>query len=118
MEHMLLEGYQKRLIHFSYLQRYFYIDNFTGMQAHGAKYPCGWCFGTAPFTTKAALRTLGDLRRYAAAFNSEDGGRGNLKKAMDYFNCIYEPLLDGPDESLIIDLCPVDELHLMLGELR
>ena len=93
-------------------------DYFTGMQSHGAKYPCGWCFGTAPFTIKAALRTLGDLKRYAAAFNSEDGGRGNLKKAMNYFNCIHEPLLDGPDESLIIDLCPVDELHLMLGGLR
>ena len=88
-----------------------------GMQSHSAKYPCGWCFGTAPFLEKADLRTLGDLRRLAAQFNSEQGGSGDKKNAKKFFNVIHEPLLDGADDELILDVCILDELHLLLGKL-
>ena len=94
---------------------YYYV---AGMQGHGAKYPCAWCFGTAPFKEKAKLRTLGDLRKLAEEFQSADGGKGDKKVAMDYFNVIKSPLLDGPDDALILDVLILDELHLMLGELR
>ena len=86
------------------------------MQSHSAKYPCAWCFGTAPFLDKAELRTLGHLRRLAKEFNSEDGGSGDKKYAKEFFNVINDPLLDGDDDTLILDVCILDELHLLLGK--
>ena len=58
------------------------------MQGHGAKYPCAWCYATAPFIEDAPLRTLGQLRKLQEQFNSEEGGRGDKKYAMEFFNVI------------------------------
>ena len=89
---------------------------FQGMQGHGAKFPCAWCFGTAPFKDKAKKRTLGDLKKLVNQFNEEAGG--DKKYAMDYYNCILPSLLDGDDDTLILDLCPIDELHVLLGKFK
>ena len=35
--------------------------------------------------------------------------------AKDFYNCIHEPLFDLPDDTHIMDIMPLPELHLMLG---
>ena len=90
--------------------------NFSGIGPHSSKYPCGWCFGTAPFKEKAALRTLGELKKFAAQFATEFDG--DKKYAKDCFNCLHTPALDGPDSTLILEVCPIDELHIILGKLK
>ena len=86
------------------------------MQSHGSKYPCAWCFGTAPFLEKAPLRTFGDLKRLADGFNSEDGGKGDKKNAQYFYNSIYRPAVDARDNERVLNVLLLDELHLILGK--
>ena len=86
------------------------------MGPHSSKFPCGWCFGKAPFLEKAELRTLGQLKKWAAEFAAEYGG--DKKFAKDCFNCLNPSLLEGPDNTLVLETCPVDELHILLGKFK
>ena len=38
-----------------------------------------------------------------------------LRRAQQFQNCVDMPLLEGPDTTLVLDLIPPQELHLMLG---
>ena len=42
-------------------------------------------------------------------------GEVEWKHAMNFENCVNEPLFDAPDDTCVIDLIPIPELHLMLG---
>ena len=86
------------------------------MQGHGAKYPCAWCYANAPFIEDAPLRTLGQLRKLQEQFNSEEGGRGDKKYAMEFFNVINMPIIDGDDDEYVLNVLLLDELHLLLGK--
>ena len=86
-----------------------------GMQNHAAKFPCAWCYGTHPFIGGAKLRKIGELKDLANQFNDPDGNNGNMKKAMDFFNVTKPPLLDGDDDTYVIDIMPLGELHVFMG---
>ena len=86
------------------------------MQSHGSKYPCAWCFGTAPFSQKAPLRTFGELKRLATDFKSEDGGKGDKKFAQLFFSTVNLPAIDAPDDEFVLNVLLLDELHLILGK--
>ena len=38
-----------------------------------------------------------------------------MASAKDFFNAVHPPLFHGPDDTLILDLIPIPELHVMLG---
>ena len=84
------------------------------MGPHSSKFPCGWCFGKAPFVEPAALRTLGELKKFYNQFSTEFDG--DKKYAKDCFNVLQPGLLEGSDDTLILEVCPVDELHVLIGE--
>ena len=82
----------------------------AGLQSHSSKYPCTWCYATAPYAKKAKLRTLGQIQDYYESYVND--GRKNAKK---YFNCVHEPLINGERSDEMLDLIPPPSLHLMLG---
>ena len=61
------------------------------------------------------LRTLGDLRRLHREFF--DAGE-DFSKAKDFDNVIHPPIFKNPDETLVLDLIPPPELHLLLGSVN
>ena len=84
----------------------------VGKQSHASKFPCTWCGASAPYDTEAPLYTLGQLRQNVRDFR--DAGMP-LRRAQQFQNCVDMPLLEGPDTTLVLDLIPPPELHLMLG---
>lgn len=100
-----------------------------GLSAHGCKHRCPYCtVAYGDFNKKnrkkseSDLRTLGDIRKWARELHEycqnmyPDNPEEGLKlHAKDFYNCIHEPLFDLPDETLIMDILPLPELHLMLG---
>ena len=98
-----------------------------GIGTCASKYPCYICkqpklsfqeeiFGDSQ---KYPLRTLGDVRKHAKAYQAKceaNEAAGKAKpSAMDWYSCSSQPLLDGDDSELLIDLMAPMELHLMLG---
>ena len=83
-----------------------------GIQSSSSTYPCSYCESPRPFTKKAALRTLGKLRKESKAFQESGSDK---KDAKFYFNVIYAPLFNGDDEEKIIDILAIPELHLLIG---
>ncbi len=84
----------------------------VGIQNHASTHPCAWCVTKSPTHEAAAPRTLDRIRLMFKEFNK--AGR-IWNKAQKFENCINEPLLDGEDETEILDVIPPPELHLMLG---
>ena len=82
----------------------------VGIGSHTSKYPCTWCYATAPYVKRAKFRTLGEIKWWHTLYVK--GGRKNAQK---YFNCINEPLITGDDDDRIIDIIPPPQLHLKLG---
>ena len=67
------------------------------------------------------LRTLGDIKEWHRKFKQDceqnyptDPSMGK-KDAMDFYNCIEEPLFNLSDTTYIWDILPLFELHLQLG---
>ena len=56
------------------------------------------------------MRTLGSIREQYQKFSAS-----STNKAADFDNCINSPLFSGPDATTIFEICPPDELHLLLG---
>jgi hypothetical protein len=84
----------------------------SGIQSASSTFPCYICEAKKPFLEESPLRTLGMIRANASQFH-EDGA--NFKDAKHYKSCVNEPLFDQPGDTLMIELMPPPELHLMLG---
>ena len=91
-----------------------------GIQPHSSTYPCIWCEGKkCEYDPNAALRTLGRCREYAKKFKLAvaeaelNGKKAPLPK--EFMCCENDPLLPGPDYTLVLDILPPPELHLMTG---
>ena len=84
----------------------------VGIQSGSAKYPCPYCESARPFDVNGLKRTLGRLRELAQNFKDSNADK---KDAQEYFNAIYEPIIQGSDDIFILDLLPIPELHLLLG---
>ena len=84
-----------------------------GLQAHSSSHPCYWC--SIDFTNQekaGALRILGSLRESYKSFLSAGS---ILAKAKHTGNVVHLPILSGADDTLILDIFPPPELHLLLG---
>ncbi|KAK6168741.1 hypothetical protein SNE40_019926 [Patella caerulea] len=94
---------------------------YLGIGTHSSTYPCPWCeTAKKDFSNpnrQIKLRTLGMIRENAAKFQDEKKRhRSKNLSAAAYKSCIHEPLAKNlPDDTLVIDLLPVMELHLLLG---
>ena len=99
-----------------------------GLSNHASRHRCPYC--TIPHgefncpnrrPLEENLRTLGDIRNSHRAFLDHcnrkypNNPKEGLKDAKDFDNCINMPLFSLPDETLIMDIIPLPELHLMLG---
>ena len=82
----------------------------AGIQNHSATYPCTWCYTKLPHKKKAKPRTLGEIKKYHAAYV-----KAKCRNAPKYYNCVNEPLIKGKDTDKMIDVLPPPPLHLMLG---
>jgi hypothetical protein len=95
---------------------------FLGLGTHSSKYPCPWCeLPRNEFSNPdrvIQLRTLGMIRQnasdYEAAAKAHHGSKA--LSAAAFKSCTHQPLVKNwPDETLVIDMLPVMELHLLLG---
>ena len=84
-----------------------------GLQAHSSSHPCSWCSIDFTNLEKAgALRTLGSLRESYKSFLSAGS---ILAKAKHTGNVVHPPFLSGANGTLILDILPLPELHLLVG---
>ena len=99
-----------------------------GLSSHSSKYRCPYC--KVPYDEfcnhrrqilQSDLRTLRDIREWHRKFKQHceqnyptDPSKGK-KDAMDFYNCIEEPLFNLPDATYVWDILPLFELHLRLG---
>ena len=90
------------------------LDNILcGLQAPSSSHPCSWCSIDLTNLEKAgALRTLESLRESYKSFLSAGS---ILAKAKHTGNLVHPPILSGADDTLILDILPPPELHLLLG---
>ena len=104
------------------------VNILLGLSSHSSKFRCPYC--KVPFddfcnprrkVCQSLLRTLGDIRNWHRKYvehcqwNYPTNPAKGKKDAMDFFNCIEEPLFNLPDETYIWDILPLFELHLRLG---
>ena len=88
------------------------VLNLCGKQPASCSYPCCWCQAKSDFTENAPLNTIGSLKCNLDAFRKS----GSIKKlAKNYQNVINDVLLKFPDETLILDILNIPELHIYLG---
>ena len=96
---------------------------FFGISTATSSCPCVWCqmkralFSDDPTSSGGLLRTLGLIRKWATKYQADTAkhmGKNKLSTA-DYFSCVNMPLCDYPDSTLILDILPPMELHLILG---
>jgi hypothetical protein len=84
-----------------------------GIQAHASKHPCCWCdVDSDNLSSCGQSRSIGKLRENYKAF---EAGGSKLNTAKQYDNSIHPPLIDGEDTTLVLDVIPPMELHLLLG---
>ena len=72
-----------------------------GIQTHGAQHPCCYCETTSGVWEKAPERTLGNIRANFLSWKQNGSNYANAKK---YKNCVHPPLLNGTDNTAVIDL--------------
>ena len=89
-----------------------------GLQGFSATYCCPYCVKKKPWdrNVSADKRTLGRIRKMCREFRAKlESGEASWDDAKNYENCVNLPLFDGPDDTYILDLIPIPELHLLLG---
>ena len=59
-----------------------------------------------------AVRTFGEIRRQHSEFIRAGG---DLRKSKDFKKVVHLPILDFPDDKLVLEAIPHMELHLLLG---
>ena len=84
-----------------------------GLQAHSSSHPCTWCnVDNKSLEMAGTLRTLGSLRE---SFESFMNSGSIYAKAKETGNVVHLPIISGSNETLILDIVPPPELHLLLG---
>ena len=54
--------------------------------------------------------SFGFIRKQARLYR-----QGGSKKAKVFFNCVRDPIFEEPDDTLVMDVFPPMELHILLG---
>ena len=89
----------------------------TGLQSHGCTFPCLYCeCPKYEFSSSNAiqypLRTIGEVRKHAAAFQATRNA-----DAKKFKSCVNQPLICSADNDIFIrhiTHIPPSELHIML----
>lgn len=85
----------------------------VGVMSHSSLHPCCWCYAK-----KGNLKQCGEYRTVANIMKNYmewyDAG-GDKKNAKKYQNCINPPVIQTGQDTLILDVIPPPELHLLLG---
>lgn len=87
----------------------------VGIMSHSCMYPCTWCFAHKDhLDVGSTLRTIENIEEY---YNNWKAAGEIVKIAKNFKNCINIPILKNSKntQSLILDLIPPPELHLLLG---
>jgi hypothetical protein len=92
-----------------------------GLQCCSSSHPCPWCDccknAFASQSRVIRLRTFGDIRRSAREYQraaSQTPGTSKMS-AVQFKNCVRQPLLTLPDDATVLEAVPPMELHLLLG---
>ena len=85
---------------------------FEGKQAASCTHNCTICDGKSPWLEKAKLMTVGDLKNYFKEFVA--AGSKKIDAAL-FKNVVNDPLVAAPDETLLINLVGLPELHILTG---
>ena len=81
------------------------------LQNHASSHPCCYCdVSKDHLDTCGNLRTFGSLKQ-----NHLDFVQSSSKKAKHFCNVVNVSLIDGPDDSHVLDVVPPCELHILLG---
>ena len=84
-----------------------------GLQNHASSHPCTWCdVDSRCLSSCGSIRTLGSLMNCYQAFKRSGG---DVRVAKSFGNVFHEPIITGSSDSLILELIPPMELHLLLG---
>ena len=87
------------------------LNAMIGISSHGSKYAC--TFFDGPSTLQSGqLRTFGHL---AQKYNAYVDSGANPAKMKDFSNVIESSLTIADPETLVIDVHPPPELHLLIG---
>ena len=97
-----------------------------GLGTCSSTYPCCYCIQPkaaflkelfAGGTPKYPLRKIGEMRRNAELYQAHAARSNAATKpsSAQWFNCENPPLVDAPDDALVIDIWAPMGLHLHLG---
>lgn len=85
----------------------------TGIMSHASSFPCTWCIAPKnQLDSSGIYRTIGSCLKNNAAWEKIGGSKCNAKM---YKSTVHPPIFTGQDETLILDIIPPPELHLLLG---
>ena len=83
-----------------------------GRNAGACRHNCVLGDGNTPWIKPCELLSVGDAKMWHQRFLEEAGGKGT---GINHQNMVHEILLQYPDETLLIDILNIPELHVMLG---
>ena len=87
------------------------LNAIIGVSSHGGKYACAFCDG--PSTLESGiLRTFGHLHQMYIMYVAAGADPARMK---DFANVIQECLTVAGLKTLVIDVHPLPELHLLIG---
>ena len=99
-------------------------NTFLGLSTAASSHPCPWCeqgkkdfANKDTFLTGGKLRTLSSIRENSLKYQTaaeKHKGKQKLSSAA-FFNCEQKPLCDLDGTTLVLDVLPPMELHLLLG---
>ena len=95
------------------------LNLILGLQNHTSKYPCCFCNKSTDcvdwlFST-GDKRTFGSIRQQNLVWKQGCNSDSSLK---EFYNCKNQPLLPGDDETEVMEICNIPELHLYKGTIN
>lgn len=88
------------------------INIILGLGTHASKHPSPYCDWEKNTEKPCNLRTVEGIRE---KFRKWQEAGSDRKNAMDFENCIREPLCILPESGLVIVLIPLPQLHIKMG---
>ena len=85
----------------------------VGVMSHSSLHPCCWCYANKNNLQQVdEYRTIGNGLKNCKEWHDASGDKN---KAKSYKNCIYPPIVQTSEDTLIMDIILPPELHLLLG---
>ncbi|KAJ8671127.1 hypothetical protein QAD02_002386 [Eretmocerus hayati] len=82
----------------------------AGIMAHGAAFPCTWCYAPRGCLWKECpdVRTIGNIEEIFSLWEKPGSIKASCKK---FKNCIHEPIFAGNPEEPVINSILLPQLH-------